>query len=167
MASFQANSNRKQISIILNLIKRDCIDLYQKFYLNKLQLKLAITLYEEFMSQEINTLFIFNNSFSEIVRKHREQFDKFVDKTMQIILNVETPKEQHNNDIFVDRCVYVMFISLQEWLIQGPKGQQFYFMIDINSFHLTDEGTIPKEVFENNFDKLLSEFFVLTDKKMQ
>lgn len=158
MAVFQAKTNRKQISIILNLIKRDCVDLYGEFHLKKPQLKHAIELYEEFMTQEINTLFVSSNRFSEIVLKHRENFKEFVKSvTKEIILDDGTPQETVTNGISVDGSVYVMFISLQEWLIQGPKCQQFYYMIDIDSFRYSQRNeirdcNIAKQVFLERFE---------------
>lgn len=144
MAVFQAKTNRKQISIILNLIKRDCVDLYEKFRLKKPQLKHAIELYEEFMTQEINTLFVSSNKFSEIVLKHRDNFKMFIDKTVEIILGDARTEETVTNGISVDKSDYVMFISLQEWLIQGPKCKQFYFMIDIDSFRYSQLNGIQE-----------------------
>lgn len=134
MAAFQAKTDRKQISIVLNLIKWDCTDLYKRFYANKTQLKQAIELYEEFMTDEINSLFQCNNNFSDIVRNHQKQFKTFIEKTSTEILGEIIAKPNGN---VADDSDYVLFISLQEWLTQGPKGQQFCFMIDIDSFNLT------------------------------
>lgn len=134
MAAFQAKTDRKQISIVLNLIKCDCTDLYKRFHANKIQLKQAIELYEEFMTDEINSLFQCNNNFSDIVRNHQKQFKTFIEKICTEILS-EIIVESNGN--VTDYSDYVLFISLQEWLTQGPKGQQFCFMIDIDSFNLT------------------------------
>lgn len=137
MAAFQAKTDRKQISIILNLIKLDCVDLYKKFRIKKPQLKQAIELYEEFMTHEINTMFQCNNNFSDIVLRHRKKFQSFIDTTSAQIL-VETIAQRNGN--VADDSVYVLFISLQEWFTQGPKGQQFYFMIDIDSFNYNQQS---------------------------
>lgn len=135
MASFQALTNRKQICVILSLIKLDCIDLYQTFRTNKVQLKSAIESYEEFMTDEINTIFRCNKNFSDIVLKHRNQFKKFVGEILkQISINSTS---QANVVSSSDDSVYVIFISVQEWLTQGPKGQEFLFVIDIDSFNLS------------------------------
>lgn len=134
MAAFKAKTDRKQISIALNLIKVDCIELYNRFYANKTQLKRAIELYEEFMTEDINTLFQCNNSFSDIVLSHRNKFNKFIDTAATEILGDAISQPNGN---FTDDSVYVLFISLQEWFLQGFKGQQFYFMLDIDSFNLT------------------------------
>lgn len=145
MAAFQAKTDQKQISIVLNLIKIDCIDLYKKFCIKKTQLKAAIELYEEFMTDEINTLFQCNNNFSDIVLNHRRKFQKFIDDVGAQILS-ETMAQP--NGTIADDSVYVLFISLQEWLTQGPKGQQFYFMIDIDAFNYTQLMDINME-FQN------------------
>lgn len=129
MASFQTKSDPKQVSIILNIVKLDCCDLYKAFCAKKTQLKHAIELYEEFMTEEINTLFQCSNKFSEIVLNHRKNFNAFIDEAKTTIVE---------QNVFVpDDSVYVLFISLQEWLLQGSKGQQFYFIIDIDSFNYT------------------------------
>lgn len=130
MATFQAKTDRKQISIILNLMKFDCVDLYKKFHTQKSQLKQALELYETFMTDEINTLFQCNNNFSDMVMNHRKKFQTFID---DITTTIVAGQIQTNGKTADDKF-YVIFISLQEWFIQGCKGQQFYFMIDIDSF---------------------------------
>lgn len=134
MAAFQAKTDRKQISIALNLIKFDCIELYERFNADKTKLKRAIELYEEFMTEDINTLFQCNNSFSDIVLNHRNKFNTFIDTAATEILGDAISQLNGN---FTDDSVHVLFISLQEWFLQGLKGQQFYFMLDIDSFNLT------------------------------
>lgn len=129
MAQFQAKTDLKQISIILNLIKIDCADLYKTFRGNKTQLKQAIEQYEEFVTDEINkTLFQNNTNFSDIVRNHRRNYSEFLDefvKKSDAIANHQNATDDS----------YVFFISLQNWFIDGSKcGQQFYFTIDIDSF---------------------------------
>lgn len=153
MAAFHLKTNRKQISIILNLIKCDCIALYQQFRMKKPQLKQAIELYEEFMIDEINALFPNSNSFSEIVLNHRKKFATFVDEKAKLILDDATLQNPISNGTLTDESLHVLYMSLQEWLIQGPKGQQIYFMIDIDSFNYTQYSefqnfTISKQVFE-------------------
>lgn len=149
MAVFQANTDRKKISILLNLIKFDCKDVYKKFRTNKIQLKHAIELYEVFMTNEINELFLCNNNFSDIVLSHRKKFENFIENTFQPILDAMSSKgnDNFNNDI------YVLFISLQEWYIQGPKGQQFYFMIDIDSFNFTQLKSRPFSMTSRKVNK--------------
>lgn len=144
MATIQVNSNRKQISIILNLIKIDCIDLYGKFYTVKTQLKQAIERYEEFMTIEINdTLFQCNNNFSEIVLNHRTKFSTFIEEISKDICDDAFIQQQQqqpkttSNGTSNDNSIYVLFVALQHWLVQGPKGQHFCFMIDIDSFNYT------------------------------
>lgn len=133
MAAFEAKTDRKQISLVLNLIRKDCVDLYKTFRAVKTRLNHAIGLYEEFMTDELNTMFQCNNSFSDIVLNHRKHFQTFLDGTSTKIVNDTVP---HQNGTCEDN-IDVLFISLQEWLTQGPKGQQFYFMIDISSFKYT------------------------------
>lgn len=131
MTKFQAKTDRKQISIILNLIKIDCADLYRQFRTNKIKLKQAIELYEEFATEQINVLFQNCNNFSDVVKSHRKKFQEFRDEISQ--QNDEIAFQP--NGAHADDDIYVIFISLQPWLIEGPKcGQQFYFMIDIDSF---------------------------------
>lgn len=167
MATFQVNSDRKQISIILNLVKFDCIDLYRKFRANKVHLKQAIELYEEFMTNEINTLFQYNNNFSDIVLSHRNKFSTFNDEILKTIYG-DALEQQHqiSNGISSDDNIYVLFIALQQWLVQGPKGQQFYFMIDIDSFSYTKyrefNFATRKQVFEkchSNIDPIFFFFY--------
>lgn len=142
MATFQVNTDRKQISIILNLIRIDCIDLNKIFGKIKPQLKQAIERFEEFMTTEINdTLFQHNNNFSDIVLSHRAKFSKFIEETSKVI---------HDNGAFAphqptitqngashDNSINVIFVALQHWLVQGPKGQHLCFMIDIDTFNYT------------------------------
>lgn len=150
MATIQVKSDRKQISLILNLIKIDCTDLYGKFHHAKPQLKAAIERYEEFMTNEINdTLFQCNNNFSEIVLNHRAKFTKFIEEIPGA--SQQQAVTTHNGTTH-DDGIYVLFITLQHWLVQGPKGQHFCFMIDIDSFNYTrlskcPNFSLPKKVF--------------------
>lgn len=137
MAVFQTKTNRKQIAIILSLIRSDCIALYREFGAAKTQLKSAIELYEEFMTGEVNALFQCNNNFSDIVLKHQKKFEQFV-KEILIQITDKSVSLTNGSGVSSGGSVYVLFISLQEWLTQGSKGQQFYFMIDIDSFNLTN-----------------------------
>lgn len=157
MATIQIKTDRKQISLILNLIKIDCSDLYGKFHQKKSQLKQAIERYEEFMTNEINdTLFQCNNNFSDVVLNHRTKFSKFIEEFSADILDnasSDQPQQQQpvTNGKSYDNSIYVLFISLQHWLVQGPKGQHFCFMIDIDSFNYTQLSeqqhlTITKKV---------------------
>lgn len=136
MATIQVKSDRKQISLILNLMKIDCADLYGKFHQVKTQLKAAIERYEEFMTTEINdSLFQCNNNFSEIVLNHRAKFTKFIE---EISDSIQQQTATTLNGTAQDSGIYVLFITLQHWLVQGPKGQHFCFMIDIDSFSYTN-----------------------------
>lgn len=160
MATIQVNTDRKQISLILNLIKIDCIGLYGRFHEVKPQLKQAIELYEEFMTNEINdTLFQCNNNFSEIVLNHRTKFLTFIEEISKVIFNDASDAQQQpvttKNGTSHDNSIYVLFVALQHWLVQGPKGQHFCFMIDIDSFNYTQlselqDFAISKKVFSAN-----------------
>lgn len=141
MASFVSKTSRIKISIILNLIKSDCGVVYERFYSKKTKLKYAIELYEEYMSEEINSIFHVNNNFSDIVRYHQKSFSKFIDKLGEELLKSNSTQSDivTENGNLDDESKYVLHISLQEWLLQGPKGQYFYFVIDIDSFNLTTQ----------------------------
>lgn len=161
MATIQVKSDRKQISLILNLIKIDCTDLYGKFHQIKSQLKQAIERYEEFMTNEINdTLFQCNNNFSEVVLNHRAKFSKFIVEISEAILDNAAQQQPvpTTNGTTHDSGIYVLFIALQHWLVQGPKGHQFYFMIDIDSFNYTQ---LSENQNLTTFKKVLLQIFDL------
>lgn len=141
MASFVSATNRVRISIILNLVRSDCEELYKRFHSKKTKLKYAIELYEEYISEEVNNIFQANNNFSDIVRCHNKSFLQFIDKLCwEMCKKDSTPPDTVTaNDNEDDESKYVLHISLQEWLLQGPKGQYFYFVIDIDSFNLTEQ----------------------------
>lgn len=140
MAKFQAKTDRKQISIILNLIKIDCVNLYKKFGAKETKLKQVIELYEEFMTEETNGLFQKNNKFSDIVLNHQKHFLTFLDEIPQETGELAT----HQDKSIADNDIYVLYISLQQWLLQGQKdSQQFYFMIDIDPFNYTQHKKHP------------------------
>lgn len=152
MASIITKSDRKQVSIILNLIKLDCVALYTKFHHKKPVLKRAIEQYEEFIMIEINgALFNNNNNFSDIVMNHRGNFQKFVDELFKDeVDNLTNGHGQQNGQQngqpngVIGSGTYAMCISLQEWLLQGVKGQQFYFAIDIDAFNLKKQLELLK-----------------------
>lgn len=150
MTSFISRADRKQISIILNLIRFDCIELYGKFHKQKIKLNHAIELYEEFMCEEINCIFQISNGFSEIVLTHRKRFIKFMDETNKLINNGTVEQ----NGFVENENKYVLHISLQQWLLQGPKGQYFYFIIDIDSFDLTKQLQRLNTSRENGTNKV-------------
>lgn len=150
MAAFNSSTDKKQISIILNLMKLDCIDLYKKFHYKKTTLKQAIEEYEEFMTHEINSIFNDNNNFSGIVITHRNKFQKFLDDFRPVYMDLE-PLENGNavKENGLDDSVYTMCISVQEWLLQGAKGQQFYFLINIDAFNLTKQAGLMRNTRTN------------------
>lgn len=154
MASFIKKTDRKQVSIILNLIKLDCTELYKVFHYNKPMLKRSIEQYEEFMTIEVNAMFNINNNFSGIVISHRGNFQKFLDELCNT--NAESGTETKVNGS-IDDCQYAMCISLQEWLLQGAKGQQFYFLLSIDAFNLTQQMDVLKNSKTNNMSRNVSQ----------
>lgn len=150
MATFNSSTDKKQMSVILNLIKLDCNDLYKNFHYKKTTLKQAIEEYEEFMVHEINSLFNDNNNFSGIVIGHRNNFQKFFNDFRPVQVDLE-PLENGNTVKVngLDESVYAMCISVQEWLLQGAKGQQFYFLINIDAFNLTKQAALMRNTRTN------------------
>lgn len=126
MAVFPTVPNRKKFSMILNLVKDDCVYLYRKYSPHKIALENAIEIYEEFMSNEINALFekSYSTHCSNIALKHGANFRKFADE-------LTIADESFSNDIDGDDDIFVMFIVLQEYLLQGTKGEQFHLAVDI------------------------------------
>lgn len=129
MASIQTKTNEKQILIILSLIRSDCIKINAKFNNKKAELFKIIKKYEEFIFSEINSIFQQNNHFSGIVRQHRKNFTEFLENNCA---KVTTSDDAQNNSQI---CLH---ISVQEWLLQGQKGQQFRYLIDIDCLNSDD-----------------------------
>lgn len=122
--------DRKKQSTLLNLIENDCGVLYDHFHHNKDRLKQIIELYEEFMTIEMNQIFELCNGFTEILLQHRQNFRGFLQNI------TSTVDQRYTNGVANGRIddMFVIFITIQEWLLQGPKGQQFYLMVDIDAF---------------------------------
>lgn len=120
MASIQTKANEKHILLIFNLIRGDCIKLNEKYCNDRRSLIDIIRVYEEFIFGEINSIFRVNNDFSGIVRCHRQNFDAFLAN------NCGPPNDTPGKSKF---CVHV---SIQEWLIQGQRGQQFQYLVDVD-----------------------------------
>lgn len=120
--------DEKKQSLILNMIEYDCTLLYDKFNYNKSRLRHSIELYEEFITTEINTLFEQSNTFVEIVLSHRTNFKEFM-----LDIDLDEIRLQNGHDSVTNQQ-FVIYITLQEWWLQGPKGQQFYLMVDIDVF---------------------------------
>lgn len=126
--------DRKKQSIILEMAKADCVHLYDCYGRNKRCLKQAIDYYEEFITVEINTIFERCNSLTEIDHVHECNFALF----LQNIGGVEDdglsmPKKQRK----MEEDMYVIYITVQEWWLQGLKGQQFYSIVEIDAFYFT------------------------------
>lgn len=117
--------DRKKQSTILTMIEHDCTLLYEYYHQNLDRLKRVIEFYEEFITMEINTLFEQSNSFVEIVLTHRTNFREFIRN-----VNMQSPNAYKSRT----ETFYVLYITVQEWLLYGPKGQQFYSMVDIDAF---------------------------------
>lgn len=120
--------DRKLQTTILNMIEQDCTRLYDYYNQNKQQLKVAIEYYEEFITTEINELFERSNSFVEIVLTHGANFKEFIRNINTIDMQYQNWYDKRTEDL------YVIYVTVQEWLLQGPKGQQFYSMVDIDAF---------------------------------
>lgn len=139
--------DRKKQSTILNMIESDCTFLYDYYSRNIQRLKQVIELYEEFITVEINVLFEQSNSFCEIVLTHRGKFKEFIRQIDATEMSFPNAREKRTEDF------YIIYITVQEWLLQGPKGQQFYSMVDIDAFKFYENwapstsGTISRMVF--------------------
>lgn len=129
MASVETKTNEKQILIILSLIRSDCVEINAKFNHKKTQLFEIIKNYEVFMFSEINSIFQQNNHFSGIVRQHRKHFIEFLENNCAVATT--------SNDVQKNSQIYV-HISVQEWFLQGQKGQQFRYLIDIDCLNFDD-----------------------------
>lgn len=143
MAIFSTKSNRKNLSVLLNLIKDDCQNLYATYFPNEIAFKSAIDLYEEFLTNEINDVFKENCTFSDIVIKHRQKFNEFSNGPLR---ELQTTNEQCTSDAAENNSYFVVFVSLREWILQSPKGEQFYFSLEINSFRFGADSASRKSV---------------------
>lgn len=110
------------------MIEHDCTMLYDHYHRNKHALKQVIEFYEEFITAEMNILFEQSNSFVEIVLTHREHFKEFIRRVEGVEMQIQNGHDKRTEDYFI------IHITVQEWLLQGPKGQQFYSMVDIDAF---------------------------------
>lgn len=139
--------DRKKQSTILNMIESDCTYLYDYYSRNIQRLKQVIEFYEEFITAEINVLFEQSNSFCEIVLTHRGKFKEFIREVDATEMPLSNAREKRTEDY------YIIYITVQEWLLQGPKGQQFYSMVDIDAFKFYENwasptnGTVSRMVF--------------------
>lgn len=129
MASIDTKSNEKQILIILSLIRSDCIKINAKFNNKKTELSKVIKIYEDFIFREINSIFQQNNHFSGIIRQHRKNFNEFLENNCA---------EAITSDVVQNNSQICLHVSLQEWLLQGQKGRQFQYLIDIDCLHSDD-----------------------------
>lgn len=122
-------SDRNKNSIILKMIEDDCTQLYNYYCLNQDELKGALEIYEEFITVEINRVFELANSFNDIMIAHQISFYGFLQSMG--IYNVPQPQAKRQR---TDRF-FVIYISVQNWLLHGQKGPQFYSMVDIDAFN--------------------------------
>lgn len=120
--------DRKKQSTILTMIGHDCTLLYDYYHQNVERLKQVIEFYEDFITKEINALFEQSNSFIEIVLTHRTNFKDFIRNVNAVDMQLPNAFKTRTETL------YVLYITVQEWLLQGPKGQQFYSMVDIDAF---------------------------------
>lgn len=116
------------------MIRDDCIKLNAKYYNNRQHLSDIIRTYEEFIYNEINTIFKVTNRFSDIVRSHRNHFNK-------LFLAINCAGTNGNGDNQqIDHTKFCVHISVQEWLLQGQKGQQFQYLVDIDCLNYGGEA---------------------------
>lgn len=109
------------------MIRDDCIKLNAQYHNNRKYLSEIIKIYEEFIFNEINTIFKVNNRFSEIVRSHRKNcMERFLAN------NCGDTNGIGGNNHQVDDLKFCLHISVQEWLMQGQKGRQFQYLVDID-----------------------------------
>lgn len=137
------NHNGKKSAILSAMLRNDCESLYRSFGGNKVLLKHAIERYEMFVIKEIDVLFEQSNSFSDIVINHGKNFDEFKEN-----LGNKAPIAADNNRSRA--WVYVIIVTVKEWLLEGPKGRSFYTMVEIDAFNLTREERTIK-ISNSNF----------------
>lgn len=124
-------SDRKKQSTILKMIADDCTVMYNYYYQNKDDLKNAIEIYEEFIIVEINRLFEPANSFADITHNHQRNFIDFMQSAGSYD-PYDVPNQRAKRRR-TDRF-YVIYITVQDWLLHGQKGPQIYSMVDISAF---------------------------------
>lgn len=144
-------SDRNKNSTILKMIENDCTQLYNYYCLNKDELKGALEVYEEFITVEINRVFETANCFNDIMIDHQMNFWTFLQSMG--ILNVPQPQaKRRRTDLF-----FVIHISVQNWLLHGQKGPQFYSMVDIDAFKYyqqCDASAQPVSIFTSNHTRI-------------
>lgn len=126
-------------NFILEMIKADCqclVKLFSKQYLMQ-----VFENYEEFMIQEINKLFEQCNSFDEIVLTHQGNFLAFVQYVKENVDLYEMPTPPKRVKLTED--FYVIYITMQEWLLRGARGQHFYSMLNIDAFNFDRQFNPP------------------------
>lgn len=132
MSDSPERNSSKRLAIIRSMLSSDCIRLYTEFRSNKVFLKKAIELYEEFIIVEISSIFEYSNAFSEIVKGHCENFKSFM----------KTFRTQNEIGDFIrgaeseDPSIYVIICTVKDWYLQSDKGQQFYTMVEIDAYNL-------------------------------
>lgn len=130
----------RRATVIQEMIEQDCIRLYDKHNHNKSELKAAIELYEQFIHTEINSLFEACNRFEEILPQHVQNFEEFTAEMDVCGMQPPLAKRKRTTDM------YVIYITVQEWLLQGPRSQQFYTMVDIGSFQFQQNQILPNNL---------------------
>lgn len=143
MALIKPRTNEKHILIIFNLIRGDCIELNAKFHNNRRSLNNIIKVYEEFIFGEINSIFRVNDEFSGIVRSHRRNFAEFLAN------NCGSSTKGHV-DSTQDQSKICLHVSIQEWLLQGQRGQQFQYLVDIDCLSYPQEAQAGANLTEQN-----------------
>lgn len=142
MAVLSVKSNATLVANLLKLIKDDCVGLQKIYYPNLSALKSAVESYEEYMTIEINSLLKADSSFgwSDVESNHKTNFNDFVER-LPIRSNLNRKKPANGNAS--DGCFFVILISVQEWLLQAPKGEKFYFVLEINTLNFSNNSLPP------------------------
>lgn len=137
-------------NFILEMVINDCQNL---MILEKQYLVPVIECYEEFMIKEINKLFEPCNSFDEIAVIHQINFREFLRMLMRMCGAIDKGCDLLTSPehVKLTEDLYVIYITLQEWQILGPKGYYFYSMLNINAFNFSDQPPITKSTFQTVF----------------
>lgn len=123
--------DKNKQNFILEMVKDDCRYLFKCYPLEHLMP--IIEYYEEFMIEEINKLFEQCNSFNEVAATHQIDFAGFlriIETNVDMCEMTSPPKR-----VKLTEDLYVIYITMQEWLLRGAKGQQFYSMLNIDAFN--------------------------------
>lgn len=125
----------------MELIKSDCTYLFNCYGVNPQCFETVLEYFEHFIIREINTLFEECNSFDEIVLTHQINlvaFVQYVEKNIDLC-EMPTPAKR----VKLTKDLFVIYITVQEWLLRGAKGQQFYSMVNVDAFNFCRKYVPP------------------------